>query len=154
MRHFIVLLTIPIMLSMVQCKQSAKKIASSPIREQTIKHVTQQIIDKYGEVATLRADRGVKQVAVLWRKSDGTIGEFEKFCLENFVTNDAELETLFSKLSNGFEILNGNFIKITKDLRKPVDLDLGPLTSVDQIFAGYNVGAHSTEDLFAIELHS
>jgi len=137
------------MLSMVQCKQSVKKIASSPIREQTIKHVTQQIIDKYGEVATFRAERGVKQVAVLWRKSDGTIGEFEKFCLENFVTNDIELDTLFSKLSNGFEVLNGNFIKITKDLRKSVDLDLGPLTSVDQIFAGYNVGSHSTEDLFA-----
>ena len=147
MKFITYLLTIPILFSMVQCKNSEKKIASSPIREQAIKHVTQQIIDKYGDAATFRAERGVKQVADLWRKSDGSIGEFEKFCLENFASNDAELETLFNKLSYGFEILNGSFNKITKDLKKPFDLDMGPLTTIDQLFAGYSVGAHMSDDL-------
>jgi hypothetical protein len=149
MKQFICLLTIPFMLSMVQCKQSEKKIASSPIREQTIKVVIQQIIDKDGEAATFRAERGVKKVADLWRKADGSMAEFEKFCLENFVAKDAELETLFNKLSYGFESLYGNFLKISKDLRKPVDLDLGPLTPIDQLFAGFNAGSHITEDLIA-----
>lgn len=149
MKQLISLLTIPILLSMVQCKQSEKKVAESPIRVQAIRIVTQQLIDKHGEAYTFRIERGVNQVANLWRKQDGSIGEFEKFCLENFVANDAERETLFNKLSYSFEVLYGTFNKITKDLKKPFDLDLGPLTSVDQIFAGYSVGAHSTEDLFS-----
>lgn len=149
MKPIICFLTIPILLSMVQCKQSEKKIESSPIREQTIQHVKQQIIDKYGDAASFRAERGVKQVADLWRKSDGTLAEFEKFCLENFVANDKDLETLFNKLSNGLEVLGGNFMKISKDLRKPVDLDLGPITPIDQIFAGFSAGAHLNDDLIA-----
>ncbi|MHC1704514.1 MAG: hypothetical protein AB9846_11450 [Tenuifilaceae bacterium] len=149
MKRSIILITIPILLSMISCKQAEKKIAESPIREQAVRHVTQQIIDKNGDAFTFRAERGVRQVANLWRKQDGNIAEFEKFCLENFVVNDAELKTLFNKLSYGFEVLYGNFVKITKDLRKPVDLDLGPITQVDQIFAGYSVGAHSTEDLYS-----
>ena len=149
MKHFTTLLTIPILLSMLQCKQSEKKMAGSPIREQAIQVVKQQIIDKHGDAYTFRVERGVKQVADLWRKSDGSIGEFEKFCLDNFVAKETDLEILFNKLSYGFEVLNGSFIKISKDLRKPVDLDLGPITAIDQIFAGFNAGAHSTEDLFA-----
>jgi len=149
MKRPIILITIPILLSMISGKQAEKKIAESPIREQAVRHVTQQIIDKNGDAFTFRAERGVRQVANLWRKQDGNIAEFEKFCLENFVVNDSELETLFNKLSYGFEVLYGNFVKITKDLRKPVDLDLGTITQVDQIFAGYSVGAHSTEDLYS-----
>ncbi len=149
MKHFINLLTIPILLSMVQCKQPEQKIESSPIREQTIQVVKQQIIDKYGEDFTFRAERGVKQVADLWRKSDGNLAEFERFCIYSFIANDAELEQLFNKLSNGLEVLNGSFIKIKKDLRKPVDLDLGPITNVDEIFAGFDASAHLTEDLLA-----
>jgi hypothetical protein len=137
------------MLSMVQCKQSEKKQVGSPIREQTVKHVTQQIIDKYGDATSFRAEHGVRLVADLWRNADGNLAEFEKFCLENFVSNDAELETLFNKLSYGFEVFNGSFIKISKDLRNPVDLDLGPLTQIDQLFAGFNAGAHLTEDLIS-----
>lgn len=149
MRKYLTLLSIPILLSMIQCKQSEKKIESSPIREQTIKIVTEQIVDKYGKAVSFRAERGVKQVAGLWRNSDGSIGEYEKFCLDNFVANDQDLETLFSKLSNGFEVLYGSFIKISKELRKPVDLDLGPLTPIDQILAGYSAGAHLNDDFIA-----
>jgi hypothetical protein len=149
MKYLSYLLTIPILLSMIQCKQSVKKIAGSPIREQTVQHVKQQIIDKYGETYTFRAERGVKQVADLWRKSDGTLAEFEKFCLENFVANDSDFEILFKKLSNGLEVLGGNFMKISKELRKPVDLDLGPITPIDQILAGFNAGAHLNDDLIA-----
>ena len=149
MKYLSYLITIPILFSMIQCKQSEKKIASSPIRKQTIHVVKQQLIDKYGEVYSFRADRGVQQVADLWRKSDGTLGEFEKFCLENFVANDKDLEILFIKLSNGMEVLNGSFIKISKDLRKSVDLDLGPVTPIDQILAGFNAGAHISDDLIA-----
>lgn len=149
MKYISYLLTIPILFSMIQCKQSEKKLASSPIREQSIKHVTKQIIDKYGDAASFRAERGTKQVADLWRKSDGTIADFEKFCLENFVADKKELETLFNKLSNGLEVLNGSFIKISKELRKPVDLDLGPITPIDEILAGFNAGAHINDDLIA-----
>jgi len=149
MRLISYFLTIPILFSMIQCKQSEKKAVTSPIKEQTAQHIKQQIIDKYGEAIAFRAERGAKQVAELWRKTDGTVADYEKFCLENFVSNDKDLETLFNKLSYGMEVLYGNFIKITKDLRKPVDLDQGPITQIDEILAGYNAGAHLNDDLLA-----
>ncbi len=151
MKTFYYLLTIPILLSMPQCKQENKKeaIAGSPINDQSIQNTTRQLVDKYGESAKFRAEKGVKQVAELWRSSDGSQTDFETFCKEQFVATDADIELLFNKLSYGFEILFGNFNKITKDLRKPVDLDMGPITAIDEIFAGYSAGAHIDDDLFS-----
>lgn len=150
MKPILYLITIPILFSMVKCKQEKSDDASvsSGLTEQNIANATNQIVASYGENIKFRAERGVKQVANLWRAADGNPTDFEQFCQEQFVADEADLEMLFNKLSYGFEILFGSFNKISKDLKKPVDLDLGPVTPIDQIFAGFSAGAHLTEDLF------
>jgi hypothetical protein len=114
-----------------------------------VQNVIRKLVEKYGENDRFRIERGVKQAGNLWRKSDGTTPDFEKFCLDQFVSKKEDIEVLSDKLSHGYEILFGNFTRITKDLRRPVDLDWGPITPVDQLFGGFNAGAHLSDDLFA-----
>jgi hypothetical protein len=135
---------------MTQCKQANTGSSSnegSPVQEQTIQDVVKKLIEKHGEAARFRAERGAKQVAVLWRASDGSVTDYEQFCLDQFVSNDGDLEVLFNKLSYGFEVLNGYFMLINKDLMRPLHLDMGPVTPIDELFGSFSAGAHLTEDL-------
>ncbi|HLM48534.1 MAG TPA: hypothetical protein VK458_32010, partial [Myxococcaceae bacterium] len=47
-----------------------------------------------------------------------------------------------------FEQLDGHLNEIGRELRRPTDLDLGPLLPVDPLLAAFDPGAHATEDLF------
>jgi len=148
MKKIVVLLTIPILFSMVQCKQTETSPMGSPIGDETVNKIVNQLVDNHGENMQFRIERGVKQVANLWRTTDGSTTDFEQFCKDNFCSNEAELDQLFNRLSTGYEVLFGYFMRITKDLMRPMHLDIGPLTSIDMMFAGFNASAHLTEDLF------
>lgn len=90
----------------------------------------------------------VKQTARIWK--DDKEG-FIKFCQDNFITDNNEKELLFDRLSNVFEVINGNFNQISLDLKKPTQLDSPKLTynkKVDDILAGYEPSAHLYRDLF------
>ena len=114
----------------------------------TMEKVKTSLINKYGKSAEFRIDRGVQQVASLWRESDGNAQAFEQFCLENFV-NDAEaLQRLYSKLERNFEIFSGYFNIIDLKLKEPIHLTGGEIEPIDMMFGGYNVGAHLTDDFF------
>ena len=140
-----------LLLGLTGCKQVKAPDENSglQISMDDLLKVTRLLTEKYGENARFRIDRGVKQAANLWRPSDGNTSDFEKFCFEQFVSKDEDIETLFNKLSYGYEILFGNFTRITKDLRRPVDLEWGAVTPIDQLFGGFNAGAHLSDDLFA-----
>jgi hypothetical protein len=151
MKRLLNIILIAILSGMMACKQEKApvEISGLPVTDAEIQNVSKKLIDKHGENSKFRIERGVQQVANLWRQSDGTDSDFEKFCLEQFVSKDEDIETLFKKLSYGFEILFGNFTRITKDIRRPVDLEWGAITPVDQLFGGFNAGAHLSDDLFA-----
>ena len=42
--------------------------------------------------------------------------------------------------------------EIGRELRQQADLDLGPMLPLDEIFSGYDPGAHLTDDLFQNKL--
>ncbi|NVO18661.1 MAG: hypothetical protein HXX13_03125 [Bacteroidetes bacterium] len=146
------LLLLPAILLMVfaGCKQPFGKSGSLEtfIKQSTMEKVIKQLTDSCGEQSKFRIERGVKQAAFLWKKEDGTAADFSKFCSENFISDSAQLFTLFSKLQTAFEVLYGNFNKISMDLRIPVDLDGPALTPVDELFAAFSPSAHLTDDLF------
>lgn len=133
---------------MTQCKQ-VDKTDVSPIGENTVKKVTAELVKQHGDSQKVRIEKGVAQVASLWRVADGTEADFENFCKEQFVSNEKDLDLLFNKLSYGFEMLNGYFILLSKELLRPLHLDMGPVTQIDELFGSYNAGAHLTDDLFA-----
>ncbi|MFO8022862.1 MAG: hypothetical protein R6U65_10380 [Perlabentimonas sp.] len=148
MRKVFLFLTIPILISMVQCKQAQDEPKVSPIADSTIDETVNKLLDKHGEEASFRIERGVNQVANLWRETDGSSNDFVEFCQENFVANEQEFETLFNKLSAGYEVLNGYFLRITKDLMRPLHLEMGDITPIDMMFGGFSPSAHLTEDLY------
>ena len=152
MKKLAVLLTIPILMIMVQCKQAEKGPEGSPIPKEVVAKTIDKLIEKHGSDLQFRIERGVNQVANLWRTSDGSVEDFESFCQEEFVADAQQLHTLFEKLSAGYEILNGYFLRITKDLMRPLHLDMGEITPIDMMFGSFSAGAHLTEDLFTSKI--
>ena len=134
---------------MVQCKQPEQKVDVSPISDASVKKITAELAKQHGDAQKDRIERGVAQVALLWRSTDGSESDFEQFCTSQFVSDEATLNQLFNKLSYGFEMLNGYFILLSKELMRPLHLDMGPVTQIDELFGSYNAAAHLTEDLYA-----
>ncbi len=113
-----------------------------------VDNTIQALIDQYGETEKFRIDRGVNQIAVLWREEDGSREDFKDFCLKNFVANGEQLDELLSKVSANMEILGGYFNTMSLELQKPLHLDIGDITPFDRLIGGYNPGSHLNEDLY------
>jgi hypothetical protein len=128
------------------CGKNAENTAEkSEISKQKIEQVVKNLLEKYGESQKERIERGVNVVAKLW---NGSESEFEKFCLENFVGDEKELEAVFNSFSKHWETLLGNFNRISLDLKKPVHIDEGEVTPLDLMISGYEPSAHLTADFF------
>jgi hypothetical protein len=104
------------------------------------------------ETLTLRIERGVRQVADLWRESDGSPEEFANFCKTSFIADPSQLSMLFDTLERNFEILTGYLHRINVLLMKPLHLEGPPITPVDMMFGAYNVSAHQNADMFATKI--
>lgn len=122
--------------------------AKANIDKATMEKVKKELIAKHGAAADFRINRGVQQAAVLWRESDGTPKDFETFCLENFIADDAALDRLYTKLERNFEIFAGYFNVMDLKLKEPLHLTGGEIEPVDMMFGSYNVAAHLNDDFF------
>jgi hypothetical protein len=92
--------------------------------------------------------RGKKQAAALWRAADGDAAAFEAFVRANTAADAATRQILFARLSGALVTLDGHMRETGRDLRMHVDLDSGPILPFDEVLAGYDPGAHVTDDLF------
>ena len=142
-----------LLIGLSACTTDRRK--ASPISEAQITQVINYLKENnqpLDEGIAFRIERGVRQVAGLWRKEDGPAEDFVEFCKTSFVANNDELELLFLTLERNFEIIHGNLHRITVYLRKPLHLDWGPITPVDMMFGGYSVSAHLNADMFATRI--
>jgi hypothetical protein len=128
---------------------SNEKAPASAISQKAITATIDTLTTRYGDAHRDRIEKGISQAAALWRTTDGTEKDFMKLCIENYAGNDSLRLQLFNKLSYGFEMLNGYFLLLNKELLRPLQLDWGPVTPIDELFGGFNAAAHLTEDLFA-----
>ncbi|MCM3875494.1 MAG: hypothetical protein NEA02_03660 [Thermoanaerobaculia bacterium] len=108
-------------------------------------------------IFTMRAEtpeqaRGKKQAAALWRAADGDAAAFVAFAKANTASDAATRDALFARLSAGYVSLKGHMDEAARDLRMHVDLDSGPILPFDEALAGYQPGAHLTDDLFENKL--
>ena len=110
------------------------------------------LVKQHGEGERARIVRGLTQLAALWRKEDGTRAELEAFAREHFLPVGKDLDATFARLQGHFEAMDGHFLEIGRELRRPSDLDLGPMLKIDPLFAAYDPSAHVYEDLFASKL--
>ena len=97
-------------------------------------------------------ERGVRQVAALWRDSDGTPADFTAFCLDRYVPEVDARALLFNELSYAREVFSGGYHKMSVALALPVQLEGPPLTPIDELLASYAVSAHYQDDMFANKL--
>ena len=104
---------------------------------------------KYGDKEAARVDRGVAQVQRLWRAQDGDAAAFGAFVREEFIPEGPQLDATFERFEFAMERLGGYFTSLERDLRRQVDLDLGPILPLDHLLAAFSPRAHLTDDLFA-----
>ncbi len=151
MRNSLFLIVMSILLICCHDQNPAGKAGQMPqvISRESRDRVAGLLKEKHGEAALFRIEKGVSQVAGLWRETDGNAEDFENFCTANFVSDPEALNRLFTKLERNFEILNGYFNKIGLQLKEPLDLEGPGPEPVDLLFGSYNPSAHLTDDFFA-----
>ena len=131
-----------------QQEQTKSEGNMGSISNETIEKVSKALTEKYGAGLKFRIERGVRQTASLWEEKDGTTKDFEEFCMNNFLAKDADLDKLFSRLSTDFEIIGGLFTKMNLKLSEPLQLDMGEILPIDQLFGGWNPSAHFMNDFY------
>jgi hypothetical protein len=122
--------------------------AGTPVNDESISRTIDALVSEHGEDQQFRIERGVKQVASLWRTEDGTIDDFDQFCKGNFISDPCELDVLFQKISRNMEILYGHYNKVMVDLQVPLQLDVGPIHDIDKVFGAYNPSSHMSDDFY------
>jgi len=120
--------------------------------DETVEPLENELTQKYGVGQRERAARGLRQVASLWLEEDGDATQFAEFARTHFAGDQAALDTLFMRFETLLEQLDGHMHEIGRHFRQQLDLDLGPLLPVDELFGGYNASAHVTDDMFANKL--
>ena len=116
-----------------------------PVDKAAIADAKAKLVAKYGEPHRAEIERGVDQVASLWRTSDGDLAAF---CVEQFVVEPKARDALFERLQALFEQMNGHFLELGRSARWNTEVDTGPLLAVDPLLASYDPGAHAAEDMF------
>ncbi|MBN2136088.1 MAG: hypothetical protein JW737_10175 [Acidobacteria bacterium] len=132
------------MLSMNSIATKSGKFITEPV----IKDISKTMTDKFGADQQIRIEKGIKQVADLWVKEDGSVEDFKNFCVGNFIAEPDKLDKLFDRLNRNFEILIGGLVDINRDLRRPLVLNWGEPLNIDYTFASYSPFAHINSDFF------
>lgn len=133
------------------CMDQPAALAPGPsaVAPQPIDDVVRRLVDKHGPSHKARIEQGTKQVASLWRPSDGDLAAF---CVEHFVADAGAREQLFARFEATLEQTDGHFLEIGRELRRASEVDVGPLLPIDELFAGLDASAHLLDDLFASKI--
>jgi hypothetical protein len=99
-----------------------------------------------------RIERGVAQVRRYWREEDGDAAAFRAFVEAEFLPRGEPLDQAFGRLEFALERMGGYFTSLGRDLRRGVDLEIGPKLPLDERLAAFDAGAHLSDDLFQNKL--
>lgn len=108
----------------------------------------QELTDKHGARQRVRIARGVEQVASFWQPVDGDASAFRNFVRGHYLADEKQLGALLARLEYTFEQVDGHFNEIGRELRRPTELDIGPMLPVDALLAAFDASAHLVDDLF------
>jgi len=151
MKKCFLLILLPVALISASCKpktDSGKQGPATFIAQAVADSVVTKLTGLYGEPNKARIGKGVRQCAALWVAGDGSEQEFTEFCLKFFCSDPGRLDILFCRLSDNWESVFGHFNMISLDLKRGMHLDIGEMLDIDEIFGGYEPGAHFNEDFF------
>ncbi len=136
-------------LTMAALMTPAPAPAGQPaIPAEVVSATIDELIADHGDEHAERIRRGVSQVAERWWPEDGDPTAFRTFCFSELVTEPKQLTATFARLQDVLEQIEGHLHEVQRELRRPQDLDLGPVLPVDRRLAGIDLSAHVTPDLF------
>ncbi len=96
------------------------------------------IVGRHGEGARARAERGVRQVARRWQRSDGDAAAFGAFCEQHFVADPGERRRLLDRFETALEQVGGHLHEMRRTLRRWSDLRGDDFPGVDDLFAKFD----------------
>ncbi len=114
----------------------------------TVQHTIDRLVERHGPEQADRVRRGVEQVARRWWPEDGGPEDFAAFCEGHFIADPEELGATFRRLEGVLEQIDGHLHEVRRELTWPIDVDTGPIGTVDRLLATLDLGAHVDEDLF------
>jgi hypothetical protein len=127
---------------------SSANPAPPPTLRAAATRAVRALVERHGEAARPRAERGVAQAAAFWRPADGDARAFEAFVVEHFASEPAALDATFRRLEAALEALDGHQLEIQRELSRWAQLDLGPMIPIDGLLAAHDPFAHAVDDLF------
>ena len=143
MKHPIFLLGISLLLA--ACHNDATMIS-----EQHIQSAITTVLQAHPTADSAMLARGAKQVAALWRESDGTETDYQTLIASSYAATDAEKEQLYNRMAFILEQCNQSADMLNNTLQEPTTLlGKGEPTQIDWIISGYSPMAHFAEDMFA-----
>ena len=131
---------------------AARRADSPAWMKDVVTKLEAELTAKYGESQRVRVARGLGQVLSFWRAEDGDAAAFEEFVRANFAGDPATLDTMFARFQHNLEQLYGHMGEIGREFRTQADLDRGPILPFDDLFNGYDPGAHLSDDFFRNKL--
>ena len=120
------------------------------ISEQHIQSAITTVLQAHPTADSAMLARGAKQVAALWRESDGTETDYQTLIASSYAATDAEKEQLYNRMAFILEQCRQSADMLNNTLQEPTTL-LGKEepTQIDWIVSGYSPMAHFAEDMFA-----
>ena len=120
------------------------------ISEQHIQSAITTVLQAHPTADSAMLARGAKQVAALWRESDGTEIDYQTLIASSYAATDAEKEQLYNRMAFILEQCRQSADMLNNTLQEPTTLlGKGDPTQIDWIISGYSPMAHFAEDMFA-----
>lgn len=110
--------------------------------------IINQMVERFGTTYKSKITTGVKQVAKLWEEKDGSPDEMADFCIHNFITDEKAKALCFQKVSYNFEQLSGLLVEMDRTMTWGMQIDDGPITSVDPLFSQFSLFPYVNSTLF------
>ena len=139
------ILILGIALFLAACHNNATMIS-----EQHIQSAITTVLQAHPTADSAMLARGAKQVAALWRESDGTEMDYQTLIASSYAATDAEKEQLYNRMAFILEQCRQSADILNNTLQEPTTLlGKGEPTQIDWIISGYSPMAHFAEDMFA-----
>ena len=120
------------------------------ISEHNIQTAITTVLQAHPTADSAMLARGAKQVAALWRESDGTEMDYQTLIASSYAATDAEKEQLYNRMAFILEQCSQSADMLNNTLQEPTTLlGKGEPTQIDWIISGYSPMAHFAEDMFA-----
>ena len=113
---------------------------------------TAALVARHGEGERARITRGLAQVQRAWRADDGDPAAFRAFVDAEFLPQGPALDAAFTRLESAFESVDGYFNAMGRDLRRGLDLAIGPELPIDGRLGAWDPSSHVTDDLFSTRI--